>query len=213
MAPRAAGRSGTATGPDWSLPDDANVAGFDPMEEVGVPRDQRPVNELKSLRETFLYAWAALPPQQLGGRLAGFFAGVTALLSAPIAGATFDVSREPAQLCLAASAASLAVLLVLLLRIYLGWEYVGKRLLSAVVEYEETGWYDGQTFVKPPKVLFLFCFFFFDFALLITPFIFRHRCWRATACWAPTRCAPCSPSCRRCWAAARLPSAQPPPRS
>jgi hypothetical protein len=45
------------------------------------------------------------------------------------------------------------VLAALLLRIYLGWQYVGGRLLSAVVEYEETGWYDGQMFVKPPRVL------------------------------------------------------------
>ena len=27
------------------------------------------------------------------------------------------------------------------------------RLMSAAVPYEETGWYDGQTFVKPPAVL------------------------------------------------------------
>lgn len=33
-----------------------------------------------------------------------------------------------------------------------GWNYVGDRLLSAVVPYEETGWYDGQLFVKPPEV-------------------------------------------------------------
>ncbi|AQK88058.1 hypothetical protein ZEAMMB73_Zm00001d038853 [Zea mays] len=33
------------------------------------------------------------------------------------------------------------------MRMYLGWAYVGNRLLSATVEYEETGWYDGQ--VKP----------------------------------------------------------------
>lgn len=33
-----------------------------------------------------------------------------------------------------------------------GWSYVGDRLLSAVVPYEETGWYDGQMWVKPPEV-------------------------------------------------------------
>ena len=42
---------------------------------------------------------------------------------------------------------------VAVLRIYLGWSYVGDRLLSAAVPYEETGWYDGQLFVKPPEVL------------------------------------------------------------
>lgn len=29
---------------------------------------------------------------------------------------------------------------------------MGNRLLSAVVPYEETGWYDGQLWVKPPEV-------------------------------------------------------------
>lgn len=37
-----------------------------------------------------------------------------------------------------------------------GWSYVGDRLLSAVIPYEETGWYDGQMWVKPPEVSSLF---------------------------------------------------------
>ena len=39
------------------------------------------------------------------------------------------------------------------LRIYLGWKYVADRLMTATLEYEETGWYDGQQFVKPPEIL------------------------------------------------------------
>lgn len=27
------------------------------------------------------------------------------------------------------------------------------RLMTATLEYEETGWYDGQIFVKPPEIL------------------------------------------------------------
>ena len=37
--------------------------------------------------------------------------------------------------------------------IYNNWSYVRDRLLSATVEYEETGWYDGQTYVKDPEML------------------------------------------------------------
>ena len=36
------------------------------------------------------------------------------------------------------------MVLFLLLRIYSGWSYVGSRLTSNVIEYEETGWYDGD---------------------------------------------------------------------
>ena len=60
---------------------------------------------------------------------------------------------QPAEFCLSAGLGSLLVVAVAVLRIYLGWAYVGDRLLSAAVEYEETGWYDGQVFVKPPEVL------------------------------------------------------------
>ena len=54
---------------------------------------------------------------------------------------------------MSAALGALLVVAVAVLRIYLGWAYVGDRLLSAAVEYEETGWYDGQLFVKPPEVL------------------------------------------------------------
>lgn len=34
--------------------------------------------------------------------------------------------------------------MVILIRLYSGWGYVGSRLQSKVIEYEETGWYDGN---------------------------------------------------------------------
>lgn len=34
--------------------------------------------------------------------------------------------------------------MVVLIRLYSGWGYVGSRLTSKVIEYEETGWYDGN---------------------------------------------------------------------
>lgn len=42
---------------------------------------------------------------------------------------------------------------MVVIRLYLGWAHVGNRLLSATVEYEETGWYDGQVWVKDPSML------------------------------------------------------------
>jgi len=38
---------------------------------------------------------------------------------------------------------------LLLVRQWLGWSYVHKRLVSERVEYEESGWYDGQVWEKP----------------------------------------------------------------
>lgn len=50
-------------------------------------------------------------------------------------------------------AGAFVVVAIAIIRIYLGWQYIGNRLLSAAVEYEETGWYDGQVYIKPPEVL------------------------------------------------------------
>jgi hypothetical protein len=39
--------------------------------------------------------------------------------------------------------------LLLLLRQWLGWSHLHRRLCSERVEYEESGWYDGQVWEKP----------------------------------------------------------------
>ena len=44
----------------------------------------------------------------------------------------------------ASNVGALLLVLVLMIRLYSGWGYVGSRLTSKVVEYEETGWYDGD---------------------------------------------------------------------
>ncbi|XP_017984374.1 PREDICTED: uncharacterized protein LOC18611249 isoform X2 [Theobroma cacao] len=65
----------------------------------------------------------------------------------------FEQRPEPLRFVLAAGTGTLFLVSLIVLRIYLGWSYVGDRLLSAVIPYEETGWYDGQMWVKPPEVL------------------------------------------------------------
>ena len=44
---------------------------------------------------------------------------------------------------------SLSIPLLITIRLYLGWKHVFKRLTSEKVEYEESGWYDGQVWIKP----------------------------------------------------------------
>ena len=44
---------------------------------------------------------------------------------------------------------SLSIPLLVSIRLYLGWNHVFKRLTSEKVEYEESGWYDGQVWIKP----------------------------------------------------------------
>ena len=54
------------------------------------------------------------------------------------------------KVLLAANSGAIALLTLILIRLYLGWRYVRDRLERHVVEYEETGWYDGQTWEKTP---------------------------------------------------------------
>jgi len=44
---------------------------------------------------------------------------------------------------------SLSIPLLITIKLYLGWNHVFKRLTSERVEYEESGWYDGQVWIKP----------------------------------------------------------------
>jgi len=44
---------------------------------------------------------------------------------------------------------SLSIPLLISIRLYLGWNHIFKRLISEKVEYEESGWYDGQVWEKP----------------------------------------------------------------
>ena len=44
----------------------------------------------------------------------------------------------------ASNVGTLGLVIAVLVRIYSGWGYVATRLQSKVIEYEETGWYDGN---------------------------------------------------------------------
>ncbi|XP_062215290.1 protein CONSERVED IN THE GREEN LINEAGE AND DIATOMS 27, chloroplastic [Phragmites australis] len=136
-------RSGFAGGgPSW-----------DPGLEIQVPFEQRPVNEYSALKDSILYSWAELSPGSFFLRLGSLWLVTFTVLAAPIAAASFNPGKDPLKFVLAAGIGTLLLVSLVVLRIYLGWSYVGDRLLSAVVPYEETGWYDGQMWVKPPEVL------------------------------------------------------------
>ncbi|KAK9273218.1 hypothetical protein L1049_018025 [Liquidambar formosana] len=104
--------------------------------ECPVPLDQQPINEYQNLSNSFPFSWAS---GDLGLPVAWF--------------GTVGPDSEPLKLVLGAVSSGILVVTLAVLRMYLGWAYVGNRLLSATVEYEETGWYDGQIWVKTAEVL------------------------------------------------------------
>ncbi|GIL69293.1 hypothetical protein Vretifemale_230 [Volvox reticuliferus] len=159
MAPRRVSRPATHrrvvvthASPEKSSTDEMK-GGLDPFLEVAVPKDQRPVNQLAELKQDPLYSWGALEQGDYVKRLAGVYAFFFAFVGGPIAYQTFEPAEQPLEWFLSGTTGALVVVAVVVIRIYLGWSYVGDRLLSAAVPYEETGWYDGEMFVKPPEVL------------------------------------------------------------
>lgn len=75
------------------------------------------------------------------------------LIAGPIAAASFAPHKQIMQFIMCGAGGAGVFLALTLLRLYLGWSYVRDRLLKETIFYEESGWYDGQTWKKPPEVL------------------------------------------------------------
>lgn len=118
-----------------------------------VPEEQQPINEYQSLLESPGFPWVTLEPVSYALRLAGVGLLFTALIGWPVSSLTFDPERQALQCLLGSLGGGEVAVTLAALRLYLGWSYIGSRLFSATVEYEETGWYDGQVWVKTPELL------------------------------------------------------------
>jgi len=111
-----------------------------------VPFEQQPVNEYLSLKKSWLFAWSISPIKSfIYGILYLFlFFGLLTTVLFKLIIPLYDFYHNLIVNLLISN----IIMFLLLLRIYLGWSYVLKRLLSATVFYEESGWYDGQVWVK-----------------------------------------------------------------
>lgn len=117
-----------------------------------VPHEQQPLNEYRELQESGFFRWATLDASQYFRRIIWIWLWSWAI-AGPVAAASFSPAKHPAQFFLAGAAGASLFLALALLRLYLGWSYVHSRLSSATVFYEESGWYDGQSWSKPLEVL------------------------------------------------------------
>lgn len=111
-----------------------------------VPEGQRPVNEYLDLLRQPLFGWASEESGNKGLliRLLAVYGVVFAAVCYPISGATFTQEGYMLQKIAASNVGALLLMLLLMVRLYSGWGYVGARLRSKNIEYEETGWYDGD---------------------------------------------------------------------
>jgi hypothetical protein len=120
----------------------------DPQVACPVAKEQRPLEEYKQLERSWFFSWPARGPVALSRSLA--LAWLVAFpLGLIVASGSWSLKDHQLRIGAAAFALSLGLPLLLLLRQWLGWSYVQRRLVSEQVEYEESGWYDGQVWEKP----------------------------------------------------------------
>nr|YP_009313524.1 Hypothetical protein ycf36 [Galaxaura rugosa]SCW21778.1 Hypothetical protein ycf36 [Galaxaura rugosa] len=117
-----------------------------------VPFDQQPLNEYKAIKQSTLFSCFASSMQMfvrsliiifITSNILGLFITIFILNGNKLSLITF----------LSNLLFSLILIEILLIRLYLGWSYIFKRLSSASIFYEESGWYDGQLWVKSADVL------------------------------------------------------------
>lgn len=117
-----------------------------------VPREQQPINEYEQLKDSWLFDWGTLALGKYSRKIAwvGFW---SLILVAPLAMSIFAPAQEPIKFILSSLIGVCLLTGLFLSRIYLGWQYIKNRLKSDRIFYEETGWYDGQTWLKPTAML------------------------------------------------------------
>ncbi|MEM6502233.1 MAG: CGLD27 family protein [Cyanobacteria bacterium P01_C01_bin.89] len=113
-----------------------------------VPPEQQPLNEFTEIKEAWLFSWLTLPRALYIRKLltVGLLGWV--ILGWPLAAASFPPSKAPVHFLISASGAAIATVTLLLVHLYIGWRHVRARLTNPTVEYEESGWYDGQVWTK-----------------------------------------------------------------
>ncbi|MAS26958.1 MAG: hypothetical protein CBD47_08650 [Synechococcus sp. TMED187] len=113
-----------------------------------VPHEQRPQEEFQQLCESWFFTWPTTSQRSLDLALLISWLGIMPI-TMTVASGSWLLRNDLPRLLSAGAVSALVLPMLLLVRQWLGWSYVHKRLLSEQVEYEESGWYDGQVWEKP----------------------------------------------------------------
>ena len=117
-----------------------------------VPAEQQPINEYEKLKESWLFDWGILSIGKYSQKIA-WVSFWSAILAVPLAMSVFVPQRDWLHCVLSSAIGICSLTGIFILRIYLGWQYIKDRLKSDRIFYEESGWYDGQTWLKPTTML------------------------------------------------------------
>ena len=117
-----------------------------------VPLEQQPIYEYEQLKESWLFDWGILAVGHYIRKLA-WVAFWSLIVVIPLSLSIFTPAKQPLEFALSSLIGISLLTALFLSRIYLGWQYVKDRLKSDRIFYEESGWYDGQTWLKPSAML------------------------------------------------------------
>jgi|TARA_B100002052_G_scaffold53479_1_gene46656 hypothetical protein len=112
-----------------------------------VPKEQQPTNEFIELSKSKIFSWPKTK-KSLILVLIKFWIGTFVLFIIISSGSVY-FKTSLLKYILLSFFSSLSIPLLISIRLYLGWNHIFKRLTSEKVEYEESGWYDGQVWEKP----------------------------------------------------------------
>ena len=113
-----------------------------------VPQNQRPLNEFNNIRNSWIISWPLLERSIFYRKLTFSWLIFTPICLIISYGSDY-LRNNISELIFVSITASLACPVLLLIRQWLSWLYIYKRLTSENIEYEESGWYDGQIWEKP----------------------------------------------------------------
>ena len=112
-----------------------------------VPKEQQPTNEFIALSTSKIFSWPKTK-KSLILILVKFWLAAFVLFLIISSGSVY-FKTSPSRYILLSFFSSLSIPLLISIRLYLGWKHIFNRLISEKVEYEESGWYDGQIWEKP----------------------------------------------------------------
>lgn len=115
-----------------------------------VPFDQQPLNEFYALKKKGLFSFFGFRLYQYIYSLLNTCLVLT-ILCIPLILSSINFSWN--SFLLHESFCVTLLLNLVLVRLYLGWSYIISRLFSSTVFYEESGWYDGQIWIKTSEML------------------------------------------------------------
>ena len=112
-----------------------------------VPREQQPTNEFIELSKSKIFSWPKTKKSLIFVLI--IFWVFSFIIFLVISTGSIYFKTSLLKYILLSFFSSLSIPLLISIRLYIGWNHVFRRLTSERVEYEESGWYDGQVWLKP----------------------------------------------------------------